>query len=112
MCRTTVVVVYGIPAVLELTERALRDAGYDVLVTSDPHEALSIARTLKVDLIVGPASQLGPHVNGTRILRIVDVDGEAAAPVLQRPFSLEELREAVALALASEEVGAGGFEPP
>ena len=48
----TVLVVEDEPTVRDLVERYLRTAGYDVLVASDPLNALELARTRTIDLLV------------------------------------------------------------
>jgi hypothetical protein len=100
----TVVVIDENPAVLELSEQALRDAGHRVLVTTDPCEALAAMRAVRVDLVVAMAQHLAHfegHPSSPKLLRIGDHDG-SAGPLLGRPFSLTQLQAAVELALAGD----------
>jgi two-component system phosphate regulon response regulator PhoB len=109
----TIVVLEENPAAQELIEQALRESGHRVLVTKNPIEALELARRVRIDLVVGDVPlrdewtvlrQLRAADRGLRVLLVrasdqpirADFDGNAT---LSSPFSLEELREAVAAAL-------------
>jgi CheY-like chemotaxis protein len=108
----TIVVLEENAAAQELIDQTLRDLGDRVLISNNPVEALGLASRVRIDLIIGDAGLLegcdpgvvekleaiGPvlytHVgNGSRLAE------QDAATALRSPFSLEELREAVAEAL-------------
>jgi hypothetical protein len=101
--RATVVVVDANPAVLELAEQALGALGHWVLVTTDPLEALAVARTVRVDLVVADSSTLDSirgYPDVPQFLEIEDNGGETPErPSLRKPFALAQLRDAVAMAL-------------
>jgi len=102
--RPTVVLVDTIAAVLELGEQALREAGYTVLATSNPLEAIVLTRTLRVDLVVADRSDVADlflQPSPPPLLPIVDAQDDAPAQCLRRPFSLDELTEGVAAAVAT-----------
>jgi CheY-like chemotaxis protein len=115
--RRTVVVVEQSAAAQDLMEHVLRDAGYRVLVTRNPLEALELGQRVRIDVLVADVAMLdwaGPGL--VQQLRTIqpslavlylservglsgaDRKGESA---LQTPFSLDELQEAVAAAIAS-----------
>jgi DNA-binding response OmpR family regulator len=108
----TIVVLEGNAAAQELIDQTLRTSGIRVLVSNNPVEALGLASRVRIDLIVGDAGllegsdplvveqlQLVAQVLYTHVQdssRLAELkDGTA----LRSPFSLEELREAVAAAL-------------
>jgi DNA-binding NtrC family response regulator len=113
--RATVAVVQESPAVLELVEQALRDAGHRVLVTPDPLELLELARHVAIDVLVADVDTL--ERDERKLLRnlrslqpqlavvYIAPAGDGAARhedgsiVLLGPFSLRKLEEAVAAAL-------------
>ena len=99
----TIVVVDSTHAFLELAEGVLRDAGHRVLVTSDMLEALTLARTVRVDLLVGASALIDSvrcYPDLPDLLEIVDGAEESNGQLrLRRPFALAQLRDAVALAL-------------
>ena len=108
----TIVVLEENAAAQELIDQTLRDSGNRVLITNSPVEALGLASRVQIDLIVGDAGILegsDPHLHEelrsvAQILythvressRLARLD---SGPALRSPFSLEELREAVAAAL-------------
>jgi DNA-binding NtrC family response regulator len=105
--RATVVFVDANPAVLELAEQALRDAGHRVLVTTQVLEALSVALTVRVDLVVGDSVTLKSFSGYPDVPQFLEVDDNAmemsVRPTLRKPFTLAQLRDAVALALGTIE---------
>lgn len=90
-------------AVLELGEQALREAGYVVLATTNPLEAIAVTRTIRVDLVIADPSDIADRFLQPSLPPVLPiVDGEDDAPGgLRRPFSLDELREGVAAAIAN-----------
>ena len=111
----TIVVLEESAAAQELIDQTLRQSGDRVLISNNPVEALELANRVRIDLIVADAGLLGgsdPHV--VEQLRLVgqvlythvrDSSGLAqldGGTVLPSPFSLEELREAVAAALRDQ----------
>lgn len=107
--RTATVVVFDAnAALLELIEQALRESGHRVLVTMDPLEAIAIVRRVRVDVIVAGDPLAGRRQTlleelrsmqpGMRIVSICDPDDESREIdcTLSWPFSLDDLREAVA----------------
>jgi hypothetical protein len=99
----TIVVIDGSHAVLELCEQALESAGYHVLVTTDPFEVLAVMHTIKVDLVIGEAAKLEQFREDPVAPQLLEIDPDEDRPpyALRRPFSLEQLQRAVALALGS-----------
>jgi DNA-binding response OmpR family regulator len=110
----TVVVLKENAAAQELIEQALRESGDRVLVTADPLEAFELARRVRIDLLVGDVVLIDrcdlEAVRGRSAehdLRVLYIDGRGepksanrdGAITLRSPFSLEELRVAVAVAL-------------
>jgi len=84
----------------------LRESGYRVLATSSSTEALLLAQTVAIDVLVADgdwALALVDEVRllqpSTRVLRIAEPD-EARNGDLVRPFALDELARMVAHALA------------
>ena len=95
-------------AALELVEGTLRESGYRVLATASSAEALLLAQSVAIDLLVAEHDNrcllledevrlLQPSV---RVLRIAEPD-EARSGDLVRPFTLDELERRVAHALAA-----------
>jgi hypothetical protein len=103
--RATVVVVALCHAALELVEATLRESGYRVLATSDVAEALLLAQSVAIDLLIAESLSaflledeirlLQPSV---RFLRISERD-EARPGDLMQPFALHELERMVAQVL-------------
>ena len=112
--RGTVVVVEQSAAAQELMDRVLREAGHRVLVTRNPLEALELGQRVRIDVLVADTATLeqdGPGL--VRQLRTIHpslsvlyledcgrLNGADANNALHVPFSLDELQEAVAAALA------------
>jgi DNA-binding NtrC family response regulator len=94
-----------------LIDQALRDLGDRVLITQNPLEVLDVARKVRIDLLVTEfeTDQALPTLidetrstqPDVRVLYISDEKGPAEpdANELSTPFSLDELREAVAACL-------------
>jgi DNA-binding response OmpR family regulator len=109
--RSTIVVVEESAAVQELVEQALRETGDCVLVTQNPLEVIEVARRVRIDLLVTDlhagdelVEQLRSSQPDIRILYLSDTtDGPPPGPddstPLRMPFSLDELREAIAARL-------------
>jgi CheY-like chemotaxis protein len=114
MLRTpaTIVVLEENPAAQELIDQALRTSGDRILISNSPMEALGLSKRVRIDLLVGDVGLLersDPNVveklcSVGRVL-YTHVPGNAtlaqqnSGTALRSPFSLEELREAVAAAL-------------
>jgi CheY-like chemotaxis protein len=108
----TIVVLEENAAAQELIDQTLRTSGDRVLISNNPMEALGLSRRVRIDLLVGDAGLLersdpnvveklravGPilYTNFPGGSRLAEQNG---GTVLRSPFSLEELREAVAAAL-------------
>ncbi len=95
-----------------MIDQALRTSGDRVLISNNPLEALGLSSRARIDLLVGDFSLLdrsGPKVMEklcavaqvlyTNVPRGSRLAQEDSATPLGSPFSLEELREAVAAAL-------------
>ena len=106
----TVLLVEDEPAVRAIVETALTDAGYDVVTAADGVGALDLlARHAgRIDLILSDVSM--PRMGGLELLRRCAVERPEArtllmtgyadsvptdVPLLRKPFSLDELRDAV-----------------
>ena len=111
----TIVVLEENAAAQELIERALRKTGDIVLVSNNPAEVLQLASRVEIDLIVGDAGLLDgtdplvvDHLQAVVPILYTHVQGSwrraqlSDSPVLPSPFSLEDLREAVAAALREQ----------
>jgi DNA-binding response OmpR family regulator len=114
--RGTIVVVEQSAAAQELMERALREAGHRVLVTRNPLEAFELGRRVLIDVLVADVVSLdedGPGLvqrlrtiqPSLQVLYLADrgwLDGSdtSNSSALRAPFSLAELQEAVAVAIA------------
>jgi CheY-like chemotaxis protein len=108
----TIVVLEENAAAQELIDQALRTSGDRVLISNSPMEALGLSKRVRIDLLVGDVALLersDPTVverlrSVGRVLytnvpdssRLAQQDGGTA---LRSPFTLEELREAIAAAL-------------
>ena len=102
--RPTIVLVDNSAAVLELGEQALRTAGYIVLATSNPLEAIAVTRTLRVDLVVADPAEIADlflQPSPPTVLPILEAEDETRLRGLRRPFSLDELLEGVEAAVAT-----------
>jgi DNA-binding response OmpR family regulator len=108
----TIVVLEENAAAQELIDQTLRQAGDRVLISNNPVEALVLASRVRIDLIVGDAGLLEGsdpqvveqlHLAGPVLYTHVRDSSRLAqlesGTTLQSPFSLEELRKAVAAAL-------------
>ena len=108
----TIVVLEENAAAQELMDQALREPGHRVLVTNNPMEILALASRVRIDLLVGDVDRVASTdlTLAQRLRSIAHVlqitgrgssthaDPESSAALLS-PFSLEDLREAVAAAL-------------
>ena len=99
-------------AARELIDQALRESGDRILVTDDPNEAIELARRVRVDLLVSDVTLLHHYEQpflkhlrsierGLRVLYLDSRNGQGFVEAedgvtLHTPFSLDELREAVA----------------
>jgi len=98
--------------VQELIEQTLRESGDRVLISNNPVEALALSSRVRIDLLIGDVDLLersDPDV--VKMLQSVgrvlytNVRGSSglaqldSGTALRSPFSLEELREAVAAVL-------------
>jgi DNA-binding NtrC family response regulator len=123
----TIVVVAEHAAVLELVDQALRNARHYVLVTSQPPEALELARRVHIDVLVADGALLDrTDSNLVRKLQLAQPDlkmlylgnqGDTKVrppnrvQSLRIPFSLEHLTESVAKLLADRS-GPATDRPP
>lgn len=108
----TIVVLEENAAAQELIDRTLSASGDRVLISNSPMEALGLSSRVRIDLLVADVGLLersDPHVveklrSVGRVL-YTNVPGSSrlaqhdSGIALRSPFSLEELREAVAAAL-------------
>jgi DNA-binding response OmpR family regulator len=117
------VIVEESAAVQELVEQALRETGDRVLVTQNVLEVLDVASRVRIDLVVidldsppGLVEEVRESQPNLRVLYVSDsADEQPAGPerdlLLLTPFSLDELRAAIAALLDRPEpeasVGAG-----
>ena len=111
--RVTILVLEESPAVQELIDQALRELGHRVLSTKDALEALEVVRRVRVDVLVvgvlfdaekqGLVHELRSIQPGVRIVTICgpedDAEEIADGAGLSTPFSLDDLRAAVAPSL-------------
>ena len=111
----TILVVEEIPAVLELIDQVMREAGHRVLSTNDAREAIEVANRVRIDVVIAGVF----HDDGGRHalvcqLRSIQPDvhliicdpNDEGEPIdrvtrLSAPFSLSELREAVVATVAA-----------
>jgi DNA-binding response OmpR family regulator len=113
---STIVIVEESAAVQELVEQAMRGVGECLLVTQNALEVLDVARRLRIDLLVidvdsepGLVDQVRASQPELRVLYLSAGTEEApagldGAQLLRTPFSLDELRAAIAVALGRSEV--------
>jgi DNA-binding response OmpR family regulator len=117
------VIVEESAAVQELVELALRESGDCVLVTQNALEVLDVANRLRIDLLVvdidsqpGLVEEIRELQPDLRVLYLSHGTDEQSpglegSPLLLTPFSLDELRAAIAARLDRSEpeasVGAG-----
>jgi DNA-binding NtrC family response regulator len=103
--RATVLVLEASPAVQELVDQGLREAGHRVLATGWPEEALEVTRRVRVDVLVtgmvnGGVETLVEELRAIQPdLRLVSIRG-ANGGGEPTPVSLEALVEAVAASVA------------
>jgi DNA-binding response OmpR family regulator len=103
----TIVVLEENAAAQELIDQTLRQSGDRVLISNSPAEALGLASRVRIDLIVADAGLLegsDPHVvehlqSVGPVLHTHVRGNPESGTALPSPFSLEELRKAVAAAL-------------
>jgi DNA-binding response OmpR family regulator len=101
-----------------LAKQALRQTGNYVLVTQNPLEVLDLARRVRIDLLVtdvdsrpGIVEQVRVTQPDVRVLYLSDITDAEPADVerslpLRTPFSVEELRAAIAAQLDGSGSGA------
>jgi DNA-binding response OmpR family regulator len=110
----TIVIVETSAAVQELVDQALRDAGDRVLITQNPLEVIDVARRVRIDLLVtdldsqSVVEEVRASQPDLRVLYVSDrTDGQPIGPErsvpLRTPFSLDELRTAIAVRLDRSE---------
>jgi DNA-binding response OmpR family regulator len=108
----TIVVLEENAAAQELIDQALRTSGDRVLISNNPMEVLALSSRLRIDLLVvdvGLLERSGPNVveklRSVAQVLYINVPGSSklaqqdSSTALASPFSLEELREAVAAVL-------------
>jgi DNA-binding response OmpR family regulator len=112
------VIVEESAAVQELVEQALRESGDRVLVTQNALEVLDVARRVRIDLLVidiesepGFVEEIREFQPDLQVLYLSgSTDGQPAvrqrSSVLPTPFSIGELRAAIAARLDGSEPGA------
>jgi DNA-binding response OmpR family regulator len=117
---STIVIVEESPAVQELVEQAVREVGDCVFVTQNALEVLDVARRVRIDLLVididsepGLVEEVRESQPELRVLYVSDrTDEQPAGPEhglpLLTPFSLGELRAAIATLLDRSESGVSG----
>jgi CheY-like chemotaxis protein len=97
--RATVLVLEASPAVQELVDQGLREAGHRVLATGSSEEALEVVRRVRVDVLVaGMVGGVEAVVDELRVIqpdvRLLSLPGANGAT--SSPVSLEALVDAVA----------------
>ncbi|TML80906.1 MAG: response regulator, partial [Actinobacteria bacterium] len=117
---STIVIVEQSAGVQELVEQALRETGHRILVTQNALEVLDVARRVRIDLVVidldsepGLVDEIRSSQPDLRLLYVSDRTDEQPAdsehnPPLLTPFSLDELRMAIAELLERSESEASG----
>jgi DNA-binding response OmpR family regulator len=112
---STIVIVEESAAVQELVEQALRESGDRVLVTQNALEVLDVAHRVRIDLLVididaepGLVEDVRESQPDLRVLYLWDntdeqQPGPERRPALLTPFSLGELRTAIAALLDRSE---------
>jgi DNA-binding response OmpR family regulator len=115
---STIVIVEESAAVQELVEQALREGGDRVLVSQNPLEVLDVARRVRIDLLItdldswpGLVEQVRASQPDVRVLYLSggtdeQPPGSERSLPLRTPFSLDELRAAIAARLDRSEPGA------
>jgi DNA-binding response OmpR family regulator len=114
------VIVEQSAGVQELVEQALRETGHRILVTQNALEVLDVARRVRIDLVVidldsepGLVDEIRASQPDLRLLYVSDRTDEQAgdsehSPPLLTPFSLDDLRMAIADLLERSESEASG----
>jgi CheY-like chemotaxis protein len=111
----TILVLEENAAVQELIDQALRESGHRVLSTHNALEAFEVVRRVRIDvLVVGPLLEergqtlVGEFHSIQAGLRIVSIcgpdenlEGIDRSARVSSPFSLDDLRDAIAVALDS-----------
>jgi DNA-binding response OmpR family regulator len=117
---STIVIVEESPAVQELVEQAVREVGDCVLVTQNALEVLDVARRVRIDVLVidvdsapGLVEEVRESQPDLRVLYVSDradaqQPGTRDGSPLRTPFSLGELRMAVAALLDRSESRVSG----
>jgi DNA-binding NtrC family response regulator len=108
----TILVFADNTAVLDLIEQTLSAAGHRVLTTGDAAEALEVARSIRIDLLISDvvfgaaalARQLQEIQAGIRVLYIFDADHPepvetGSSGFLRKPLSLADLGPTVTAVL-------------
>jgi DNA-binding response OmpR family regulator len=115
---STIAIVEESAAVQELVDQALRGSGDHVLVTQNALEVLDVARRVRIDLLVididsqpGLVEEIRESQPDLQVLYLSDSTDERRAgpqrsPLLLTPFSLDELRAAIAARLDRSGPGA------
>jgi len=115
---STIVIVEKSAAVQELVEQALREGADHLLVSQNALEVLDVARRVRIDLLIidldskpGLVEEIREFQPDLRVLYVSDQTGEQQedldlSPRLLTPFSLDELRAAIAAELDRSEPGA------
>jgi DNA-binding response OmpR family regulator len=115
---STIVIVEKSAAVQELVEQALREGAVHLLVSQNALEVLDVARRVRIDLLIidldskpGLVEEIREFQPDLRVLYVSDQTGEQQedldlSPRLLTPFSLDELRAAIAAELDRSEPGA------
>jgi CheY-like chemotaxis protein len=99
-----------------LIDQALRGCGHRVLITADPLEAFELGQRVRIDVLVDDVKPSGERPSlverlrslqpELRLVRVLDPEDDFPEPedgvLLRRPFSLDELENAVAQALKPE----------
>ena len=99
-----------------MIDQALRGFGHRVLMTADPLEALELGQRVRIDVLVDDVKPSGERPSlverlrflqpELRLVRVLDPEDQSPEPdggvLLRRPFSLDELENAIAQALKSE----------
>jgi CheY-like chemotaxis protein len=103
----TIVVLEEHAAAQELIEEALREAGDRVLLTNNPMEIIGLATRVRIDLLVTDIDALEstePKL-AEKLRSIAPVLQIGGQDGLRAPFSLQELQDAVSLALDRQTAG-------
>lgn len=80
MLRHAVILVDDEPGVLSALGRVFRDESYDVLVTSEPQQALEWLHTREVDVLV--ADDRMPAMSGTTLFQLAKANSPSTARIM------------------------------